>query len=134
VSQENVELIVAGVAAFNTGDVEAFIDFMAPDVETLPDSSVFPEAGPLRGRDAYRTFAEGTRSAWEGSRWETSEVFETRNDCVVHRGNWVGRGAASGIEMSMSLTGVYTLQDHRIIRIEFYFDHAEALKAVGLEE
>jgi ketosteroid isomerase-like protein len=134
VSEENIEVVLAATDAFNAGDFDALTEFFAPNVETFPDSSVFPESGPLHGRDEYRTFAEGTRTAWEGSRWETSELFEVDADRVVYRGNWIGRGAASGIDVSTSLTGVYTLRDRLVVRAEFYFDHHQALKAVGLED
>jgi hypothetical protein len=36
--------------------------------------------------------------------------------------------------MSTSLSHIYTIRDSEISRIEWFFDHAEALKAVGLEE
>jgi ketosteroid isomerase-like protein len=34
----------------------------------------------------------------------------------------------------MSLTAVFTIRDGQIARVEYYFDHTRALKAVRLEE
>jgi ketosteroid isomerase-like protein len=45
-----------------------------------------------------------------------------------------GRGIASGVEMHSSLSAIWTIRSGEISRVEFFFDHAEALKAVGLAE
>ena len=34
----------------------------------------------------------------------------------------------------MEMTGVYTVRKGRIFAMEFFWDHAEALEAVGLSE
>ena len=41
-SQENVELVRSAVEAYNAGP-EAYLAFMAEDIEVRPDASVFPE-------------------------------------------------------------------------------------------
>jgi ketosteroid isomerase-like protein len=41
---------------------------------------------------------------------------------------------ASGIETVSSITGIVTIRDGLISRVEFFFDHDKALKAVGLAE
>ena len=51
--------------------------------------------------------------------------------CAFDRG---GVGATSGIETTSSITGIFTIRDGLISRVEYFFDHDEALKAVGLEE
>jgi ketosteroid isomerase-like protein len=49
----------------------------------------------------------------------------------VARTDWGGRGRASGIDLRSSLSAVFDIRDGQIIRIEFYFDHANALEAAG---
>jgi len=61
------------------------------------------------------------------------EVFPV-GDRVVARFDWGGRGRASGIDLRSSLTAIHTVRDGRIVKIEYFFDHAEALEAVGLSE
>ena len=51
---------------------------------------------------------------------------------VLHRGDWGGKGAASGVETYSSITGVFTVREGQISRVEFYFNHERALKAAGL--
>jgi len=48
--------------------------------------------------------------------------------------DWGGRGRVSGIDLRSSLTSILTIQDGRIVKIEWFFDHAQALEAVGLSE
>jgi hypothetical protein len=60
------------------------------------------------------------------------EKIDVGGDRVLVRGEWGGEGASSGIEMYSSLTGIFTMCDGKISRVEYLFDHALALKAVGL--
>ena len=55
-------------------------------------------------------------------------------DRVVARTTWGGRGRASGIDLRSDLTMISTVKDGRIVKIEYFFDHEEALQAVGLSE
>ena len=131
-SQKNVDLILATVGAYNDGDIDAWAEFLDPDIEALPDVS-FPESDPLLGRDEYRAWTEGLVSGLRSPRWETTEVVDLGADRVLHRGDWGGKGAASGIETYSSITGLFTVRDGRISRVEFHFDHDQALKAAGRE-
>jgi ketosteroid isomerase-like protein len=55
-------------------------------------------------------------------------------DRVVVRPDWGGRGQASGIDLHSSLTAIFAVRDKQIAKIEFFFDHAQALEAVGLSD
>ena len=58
-------------------------------------------------------------------------MFEV-DDNVVARWDWTARGRASGIEFSLDVTGVNVIEKGKIVRQQYYLDHATALKAVGL--
>ena len=45
-----------------------------------------------------------------------------------------GVARASGPDLNMELTLVFTMRKGRIFYLEFFWDHAEALEAVGLSE
>jgi hypothetical protein len=66
-SQENVEIVRAYTEAYNAGG-DAFLDFVAEDVEIRPDASRFPEAKPFRGREEYGRYIAGIDQDWEGGR------------------------------------------------------------------
>jgi ketosteroid isomerase-like protein len=61
------------------------------------------------------------------------ELFEADDKVVAHF-NWEVHGRTSGIETKLDVTSLNTVIDGQIVRQRYYFDHAEALKAVGLEE
>jgi hypothetical protein len=73
-------------------------------------------------------------SPWVSVRWKPIEVFAVDGKRVLYRGEWGGMGAASGVETYSSITGIFTITGGAISRAEWFFDHDEALKAVGLEE
>jgi hypothetical protein len=63
--------------------------------------------------------------------------FRVNGDRVLVRVHATGRGAGSGIEMDAAICGVFTLDDHGLVKeIQGFLPHeeAEALKAAGLSE
>jgi hypothetical protein len=132
-SQENVEIVEAATAAFNAGDMDAYIGLCALSVEAYPDAG-FPESRPLHGRRDFREWVEGLRAPWTSSRWIVHQARAIRPDRVFQRGEWRAVGAGSDIEISASYTIIYTVRDDLITKLEWFSHHDEALKAVGLEE
>ena len=47
---------------------------------------------------------------------------------------YIWRTAGQGPEANIELTVVFTMRKGKILAIEFFWDHAEALEAVGLSE
>jgi ketosteroid isomerase-like protein len=134
-SRENVELVRSSIEAYSAGDRDAYLAFFAEDVEVCPDVSRFPDAEPFRGRLEFRRFVADIDEGWEGgaSAGIIREIFPV-GDRVMARADWVGRGRASGIELRSSLTSINTVRDGRIVKIEYFFDHAQALETLGLPE
>jgi ketosteroid isomerase-like protein len=64
----------------------------------------------------------------------TSEEFLDMGDRVVATLHFRGRGRGSGIETEARFYEVYTVRDGKIVRMDEYTSHAEALEAVGLRE
>jgi hypothetical protein len=75
---------------------------------------------------------ERNREAWGGSVTAESVSIIDAGDRVVvrHIAHGVGRGPAFHLEFMT----VSTLRNGRTILIDYFWDHAEALKAVGLQE
>jgi len=59
-------------------------------------------------------------------------VVDIEDGRVLVRADWGATGSASGVEIHTDLTGVYTIRDGQTSRVEWFFDHDEALKAVEL--
>jgi hypothetical protein len=53
-------------------------------------------------------------------------------DQIVVRFIWPGVGR--GPESNMEMTWIYTVRMDTIIAFEYFWDHRDALKAVGLQE
>ena len=133
-SQENVELVRSLLEGFLAGERDRYFASMAEDVAICPDASVFPDATPFTGREEFRRYLADIEEGWEGgSTGAVREIFPV-GDRVVVRGDWGGRGLVSGLETHTSLTSIWTVRNREIVKIDYYFDHAEALEAVGLSE
>ena len=138
-SQENVEsddgmdVIRLWFATWNRADFDAFFDLYAADAELITDPS-WVEAGPFNGREAIRTWFEGLQQSWEAQDAVVlNELFEVA-DKVVARFVWQVRGRTTGIDMHLDATSVNTIKRGKIVRQQYFFDHAEALDAAGLSE
>jgi len=128
-SQENVEVMRAGFAAWNAGDMETLRDSLDPNVvQRNPEG--WPEPGPLVGREAVMRNWEQARELFQSDAVEPTSDLIDAGDRVLARMIW--RGAGRGPEAHVEWTIVYTLREGKISLIEFFWDHAEALEAVGL--
>ena len=140
-SQENVEaasrdrldVMRRWFDAWNRTDLDSFFDLYGADAEVITDPS-WMEAGPFKGRPAIREWFEGLKESWsERDEVAITDLFEVRGQ-VVARFVWQVRGRSSGIDMHLDATSVNTIDAGRIVRQQYYFDHAQALEAVGLSE
>jgi ketosteroid isomerase-like protein len=129
-SQENVEIVRRGVAAWNAGDMDALRGLYDPSVIVRPIEG-WPEPGPFVGREAVMSWFEQLREAWDTDAMEPIS-FTDAADRVVVRLLW--RGAVRGPESNMEFTGVFALRKGRVFGLELFWNHAEALEAVGLSE
>jgi uncharacterized protein len=130
-SQENVEVVRASFEAWNAGDMDALRDLYHEDAVTRGLDN-WPEAGPNVGREAVmRQYARMRESVDTDSVEVHAEPVDIR-DRVAVRMSW--RAIGRGPEVNMELTAVFTVRDRRIHGVDFFWDHAEALEAVGLRE
>jgi ketosteroid isomerase-like protein len=130
-SQEDVEVVRAAYEAWNAGDMDALRELYDPDVvgRAVED---WPEPGPFVGREAVMRWIEQLRETWDADALEPIGDFIEFGDRVAVRQIW--RGAGHGPEANLELTNVITVRKGRIFYFDFYWDHAEALEAVGLSE
>ena len=128
-----------GLEAFNRRDVDAALAAATytPDFEYFPPREGV-EAGFFepwyRGPEGYRKFMS-TWSVVFGAdlRVEPEELIDL-GDRIVLLGETPGRGQASGIPVTAKLATVWVLKHGKVIRLQAYWDHDEALEAVGLRE
>ena len=130
-SQENVEIVRAVFDAWNMGDMDAVREIHDTTV-ILRTTEDWPEPGPHVGRDAVMRFVEQLRDTWNADAFEVISDFIDVGDRVAVRFIW--RGAGHGPEATIEATNVFMVRKRRIVYQEFFWDHAEALEALGLSE
>jgi ketosteroid isomerase-like protein len=128
-SQENVEIVRAVYEAWNAGDMDAFRDLYDPDVIMRPPEG-WPEPGPFVGREAVMREWEHIREAWNADVVQPITDFIEAGDRVAVRHTW--HVAGQGPEVNMEVTNVLMVRKGKIVYHEYFWDHAEALEAVGL--
>ena len=129
--QENVEVIRQAIEAWNAGDMERLRALYDPHavVWAPPD---WPEPGGVLGRDAIIDTWREMRDLWDADSMGPVSDFRSRGDRVLVRVDW--RGAGRGLETNMQMTLSYTVRNGRVLALEFFRDHTEALEAAGLRE
>ncbi len=128
-SQENLDLIRAGFAAHNRGDLDALVEVYDPDVvfETLL-------LGTRHGNEAIREIYEESRKTLSGYDVEPVELIDS-GDQVVAVAQVTGVGSASQIAMDGDrFAFLFTVENGRIVREQAFRNRDEALEAAGLRD
>jgi ketosteroid isomerase-like protein len=128
-SQENLELFRAGVAAWNEGDYDAVVDMCHPEVEwsfsdRLPDAT-----GQIRGKEEIRRFFQTFTGDWSEISIRADRIEDHGADVVADVA-FVAKGR-DGIEVSMRFIHVWTVRDGQIVRFRGFGSFEEALEAAG---
>jgi ketosteroid isomerase-like protein len=133
-SQENVEIVRRGNAAFNSGDYVAFAETLHPDVEFRDLAHAADSSETLNGAQALLSLLSEWRESFDDFRAEIQEYLGA-GDYVVCFTRWTGRGKASDAVVDISQVDVYELREGKVVRATLaYPDKASALEAVGLRE
>ena len=129
-SQENVEILRRGNDAFRRGDWDVVASNLDPDVLFRTDAR-WPEQR-VYGRENVMAFYQGTRESL-GPDVRIGEIVDL-GDRLLVRLCWLVRGQQSDAQGELRYSELNTYRDGRLILCEFFLDHADALKTVGLEE
>ena len=131
-SRENVELVKRAYEAFNTGGVDAILEYMDPEI-VWEDLDALPDAGKYRGHEAFR---ESVRQFYDafGELSFTGEEFIDAGDDVVVAHRWHGSGRSSGTPFEGLVWNVMTVRDGKLVRRRGFTERKAALAAVGLAE
>lgn len=132
-SSENVETVRRGYEAYARAGVEAFLPLLDPEFEltTTPDLAAEPDT--YRGEDGIRRYFDSFEEAMEEIRFEPLEFIDAGEHVIVPQRQRM-RGRASGVEVDVRSTQVWTVRGGKLVRMEFFPTRAEALEAVGPRE
>lgn len=127
-SQANVEIMHATFRAWNAGDMGALRALYDPDI-IMRHPEGWPEPGPFVGREAVMRQFEQFRQTWDVNSVELIGDLIDVDDRVAVRARW--RGAGHGPQWNIEMTNVVTVHKGKIITIQFFWNHGEALDALG---
>ncbi len=131
-SEAYVKIAERGIDAFNRRDVKALAEVIALDFEWFPALPGAVEGEGYRGIQGIETHLGEIREAWEALQVIPDE-YRDLDDRVVAIGRTEGRGKGSGIQVDAPLAMVFDFRGGRISQVLTDLDHAEALRAAGLE-
>jgi ketosteroid isomerase-like protein len=135
-ADENIALIRRGLDAFSRGDFDGGVADLHPDVEwhlafRLPDLPL--DKTVYHGCDEVRGVWAAFGSAWDELTLTLEEVVDARDDVVVIRARFVGRGSGSGIEVDRRLFYVFEIAAGKLRRLRPFDTEAQALAAAAPE-
>lgn len=128
-SEENVEAVRRQHEHFSrTGEVLPEIyDSEAEWMAARED----PDAATHRGLKAIRRYFAQWVEMFEGIDFRAKELIDA-GDKVFAWMRFSGTGTTSGVPVEMEQGQVWTFRCGKVVRVEEYFDRAEALEAAGL--
>ena len=118
--------------AFNRHDFEAAFSGFDPELEWHTVADV-PGPKVFRGQRAVIEGFRGLLAEFPDWRVKPQEFIEAP-DAILVRNIGIATGGKSGVPIRQPFTQVWSFRDGRPIRVREYFDHREALKAVGIQE
>ena len=130
-SRENVEQVRRAYTAFTTGDRDAVMGMLTPDVVWYPALGLLLEQSIYHGPEAVcRLLFEEIPSVLEGFRAELLELHDLGDDAVLAIARFRGRTAGSEVEQTFGQ--LFRGRGGRTYRMDSYPSRREALEAVGL--
>jgi ketosteroid isomerase-like protein len=98
-SQDNVEIVKRALDAYNRRDVDAFVEFAAPDFEWFTSTVGAVEGGSFRGREGIETYFREIHDIWQEVR-ALAEEFRDLGERVLVLGRCArGMTSSSGVQV-----------------------------------
>jgi ketosteroid isomerase-like protein len=133
-SQENIQTVRDAAAAFNRGNVDAWLEYLADDIDYRAIEGALDDHGPIHGKDALRVHVQDWLGTFDGFRSEPVELIDAGEDKVIAVTRISGRAKLSGVETELTYAALYSIRDGKIVRGREYSTRDEALQAARLQE
>ena len=133
-SQENVEIVRQAAAAFNRGDLDTWVEYLADDIDYRAVEGAPDDHGPIHGKAEMRAYLQDWFDTFDDLKVEPLEVIDAGQDQAVAVVRFGGRAKLSGVEVDLTFAALYTVRDGKVARGREYWTRDEALEAAGLSE
>jgi ketosteroid isomerase-like protein len=131
-SRKNVETVSRLYEAFQRGGLETAVRLMAPKIEVVPDESI-PDRQVFQGREGFLEWAERWFAPWADYRIEPLEFIESGDKVLVVQQDR-GIDGPGGMNLDQTVWSVWTFEEGRVARLEFFLKEQSALEAAGVAE
>ena len=132
-SQENVEIVLRLIEAWDRGDYSRALDSIDPEIEVNAALQMDLD-GTYRGHAGLAELMAAFWAPFEGQRIEIREAIAAGRDEVVVGVRFSGRGKRSGVEIDFPAWHVWRLRDGKAVRWRLLRTKHEAREAAGLSE
>jgi ketosteroid isomerase-like protein len=134
VSEEIVETVRDAFETYNRGDLDAFLEYCADDIDYRAVEGAPDDHGPIHGKEALRAFMQDWLDTFDDFRAEPVELIEAGEDKVIAVVRISGRAKLSGVETDLTYAELWTFRDGKVAWGRQYWTRDEALEAAGLSE
>jgi len=127
------EIVRTGYAAWNTGNLEAFLQTVHPDI-VWNTSGLFPGLRPSYSRhDGIREFWATFVEPWKTLEIEELRMVELDDQSALSLVRFHARGR-DGIEVELTITNHMVMRDEKLWRFKGYAEWDDALAELGIED
>jgi ketosteroid isomerase-like protein len=133
-SEADLKTVRDAFVAFNSGDLDAFLDRCSDDIDYRAVEGALDDHGPIQGKDALRAFMQDWLGMFDDFTAELVELIEAGEDKVIAVVRISGRAKLSSVETDLTYAELWTLRDGKVAWGRQYWTRADALEAAGLEE
>lgn len=123
------DAVIASYEALNRRDIDTALDALAEDAE-WHESDVLPDTGVYRGREAIRAFLTDFLGSWERFH-QTVEEVRQEGDRVLVMIHLEATGRGSTADVDARYAHLWTVSGTRGVRVDAFYDRAEALAALN---
>jgi ketosteroid isomerase-like protein len=127
----NADTFLAAVDTVNRGDLDALLDLL--DAEIHLDPLRAATEGTFDGHEGIRNWWRDTQESFEVFRLGYPDVRDLPAGRVIALGSIHIRGRGSGVETDTPTAVIADFRDGRMSYFKDYGDHANALRAAGLD-
>src|SRR5262245_40234913 len=131
-SEEKMGVARRALEAIVRRDRTAFLAVHDQDFEVVPIRD-WPEQG-VRGSQPAWDFYLRAMDVFVDFPADQPEIIDAGGDKVLLHPQFDLRGRGSGADVEWDFWNLVTIRGGKILRAEWYTDHAEALEAAGLQE
>jgi ketosteroid isomerase-like protein len=131
-SQENEEVVRQMLQAFADGGLDAFAEFVGPDIDWRAAEGAIDDVGEMHGLDAVRRYIQDWIDTFDDFSVVVEELRDVGDDRVLGIQRLKGRAKLSGTETDLRYAVVYTIRDGKVVRGREYLRVEDALEAAGL--